>query len=438
MSVLKKARLGILLVLCIILGGTSQNILDYKLVLYIASILMIGWILTDGSRESLSRLNIAPMWVLGAFGALYCLYIIPLPPEIWTSLPGRNIVKEGFDILSLPLPYLPASLTPEMSFLSMLHLLPPLAILLITLLCARQTELKWAFYAVLGMAVGSIILGLLQLLMGGTDFYLYEYSHFGLASGFFSNANHQASFLVMILPFAVYMALAGRSGKTSNSLIPQHFAVGVCFVFLTMVGIVLTGSIAGYMLAAIVFPLSFYVMSRGGYVNYPLMLLVVTIFSSFLVFDFLVLGNYSQELIDEFTINIRPQIFITSLEAGKGYFPFGSGPGSFEATYLFYQDKSSIYPNYVNKAHNDYVQLFHELGVFGIFLCLLLITGLARLVYLYLISPVKRSEKIYALCVVSFLAVAMHSVADYPLRTPAISALGAFLIGIIWRKNYSS
>ncbi len=435
---LQNARLSMLLVLCIVFGGTSQNILDYKVFLYITSILMIGWILTDGDRQPLSRLNVAPMWVLGAFCTLYCLYIIPLPPGIWTSLPGRSIAKEGFDILSLPLPYLPASLTPEMSFLSMLHLLPPLAVILITLLCARQAELKWALYAVFSLAIGTMVLGLLQLLMGNTDFYLYEYSHFGLAAGFFSNANHQASFLVMILPFAVFMALATRSRKTYNVLIPQHGGMGFSLIVLIMVGTVLTGSIAGYMLAFAVFIASAFVMSRGKRTNYPVVLLGVAIFSSALLLDFLVLGGYTQELIHEFETRhgtSRAVMFATTIEAGQAYLPIGAGPGSFEAVYQLHEDKTVIWRKFANKAHNDYIQMFLEFGAFGVAVCMAALGLLARLTYNYLVRRSKKDKRLYGLCTISLIAVAAHSLADYPLRTPAVSVFAMFLVGVIWRSN---
>jgi len=438
MSLFKRARLGIFLVLCTIFGGTSQNILDYKLILYIASILIIGWVLTDGTRKPLSRLNVVPMWILGAFCAIYGLYLIPLPPEIWTSLPGRSIVKEGFDILSLPLPYLPASLTPEMSFLSMLHLLPSLAVLMITLLCGRQAELKWAFYAVLGLAVGTIILGLLQLLRGGSDFYIYVYSHFGLAAGFFSNANHQASFLVMVLPFAVFMALPTRSTSSLNILFPQQTAIGISLIVLIMVGVVLTGSIAGYMLAFITFISSAFVMSRGRRINYSMVIACVAVFSGALLFDFLVLGNYTQEFIGEFEARhgtSRAVMFETSIETGKAYFPFGAGPGSFEAVYQLHEDKAALWRKFANNAHNDYIQLFLEFGILGIVVCAAALGVLARLFYRYVVRAPKKGKLIYGLCTISLLAVAFHSLADYPLRTPAVSVLAMFLVGVIWRSS---
>ena len=38
--------------------------------------------------------------------------LVPLPPELWTALPGRDHVREGYALLGQPLPWMPISLAP--------------------------------------------------------------------------------------------------------------------------------------------------------------------------------------------------------------------------------------------------------------------------------------------------------------------------------------
>ena len=39
--------------------------------------------------------------------------IVPLPPELWTALPGRSEIVANYRLLGVPLPWLPLSLAPE-------------------------------------------------------------------------------------------------------------------------------------------------------------------------------------------------------------------------------------------------------------------------------------------------------------------------------------
>ena len=58
------------------------------------------------------------------------IQLVPLPPSIWTALPGRAPVADGFRLLGQPLPWLPMSLAPARTVASLLWLLPALAVLL--------------------------------------------------------------------------------------------------------------------------------------------------------------------------------------------------------------------------------------------------------------------------------------------------------------------
>ena len=61
--------------------------------------------------------------------SLIAIQLVPLPPAIWTALPGRDFVANGYALLGQPLPWLPISLAPYQTIASALWLLPPLAII---------------------------------------------------------------------------------------------------------------------------------------------------------------------------------------------------------------------------------------------------------------------------------------------------------------------
>ena len=123
-------RLSFFLVLCLILGGTSQNIVTPKLPLYLYSLFMIGISMSALNKNSrLWKLKpILLIWSL--FFCVHILYLIPLPPSLWGSVGGREIITQGFELLETPLPWLPLSVTPEKTFFSLFDFLPTLAIIL--------------------------------------------------------------------------------------------------------------------------------------------------------------------------------------------------------------------------------------------------------------------------------------------------------------------
>src|SRR5947209_10564914 len=144
---------------------------------------------------------------------------------------------------------LPLSLTPYGSVNSLLGLIPPLAIFFaIVRLKAYRTG--WLAGALHAGTVAGILLGALQVASGGgmsSPWYLYAESSFGLAAGFFANANHMAILLVLTLPFlAAYLSFAGGANKQRNTAI---IAVVAGTAVVILIGIILNGSLAGYGLA---------------------------------------------------------------------------------------------------------------------------------------------------------------------------------------------
>ena len=58
--------------------------------------------------------------VLAALFVLPLLQLIPLPPSVWTRLPGRAPFAATYEQLGLALPYLPISLKPQATWISVL------------------------------------------------------------------------------------------------------------------------------------------------------------------------------------------------------------------------------------------------------------------------------------------------------------------------------
>ena len=417
-------RLSILLTLCLILGGTSQAILTIKLPLYLISLFIIGFVLTSGHREPLSVLFKGPIILGASFFILSVIYLIPLPPSLWTQFPGRSVIVEGFSLSQLTLPWLPISLTPENSVMAIWNFLPPIAITLILLLDLRKAELKNALLTVIVLCFLSFILGVLQIIFG-PPMYLYEVSNFGYSSGFFSNANHQACFLTMALPICFYYAINTKSkrlGLRNNWSRKRIFAL--INLILIAVAIPMTDSITGY----IIFILSGLLITIGFFKNKNNSIFFATLIGlgiGYLIIDFFYFEKFGPVLVDKFTeINgtSRYNIYHTLLSKEDLFAFFGTGPGSFYDVYLTLEDRASMSTKFANNAHNDYLEVLLELGLPGMLIMLSALFGTLFIIAKRLIKG-SRNKELELVGAVSTLTVLIASLPDYPMRTIAISSL---------------
>jgi O-antigen ligase len=133
-----------------------------------------------------------------------------------------------------------------------------------------------------------------------------------------------------------------------------------------------------------------------------------------------------QTLSDKFSDHptSRGTIWTNTSRAVAEFMPVGSGLGSFGAVYRTFDNPNRTTNEFVNHAHNDYLEVALELGVPGI----LLVLG-------FFIWWALRSWRSWqddfhganvARCGSVITAVLLlHSVADYPLRTSALAAVFA-------------
>ena len=68
-----------------------------------------------------------PILLLAAIVAVPLMQLIPLPPEVWGSLPGRAGFVADFRAAGMALPPMPLSLAPYATWNAALSLLPPAA-----------------------------------------------------------------------------------------------------------------------------------------------------------------------------------------------------------------------------------------------------------------------------------------------------------------------
>lgn len=118
------------------------------------------------------------------------------------------------------------------------------------------------------------------------------------------------------------------------------------------------------------------------------------------------------------------------------YAPFGGGFGSFEAAYKIAEPVNLLSLQYLNHAHNDYLELLIDGG----FPALALLAGWGLIVWRaaqrgWRHDQSAPTDRIGILVSVMMLAIfAAASLVDYPLRTPAMAAMATLATVLIYRR----
>ncbi|MGH9549530.1 MAG: hypothetical protein ACRD3W_09145, partial [Terriglobales bacterium] len=206
---------AIMLVSSLMLGGASRNGFsgDVTLQFLAIPVLALGfWRLVESDVTPQIRWA---LWFCVALVALPLLQLVPLPPSLWTALPHRELSAESFALIGKEPPWMPLSVSPQATWLSVLSLLPPLSIFIGVLLLGYRDR-RWLSLVVLAVGVVSAFLGLMQVAQGPTSaLRFYQFTNPTTeAVGFFANRNHFAALLYVVLLFTV--AWATKAGAEAG------------------------------------------------------------------------------------------------------------------------------------------------------------------------------------------------------------------------------
>jgi O-antigen ligase len=428
---LRLALVPAFLLLCLLLGGASAAGWWSNLGLQLGALVLLFYAAASQRGTPLSAASRQAITLALLVLALFAVQLVPLPPAVWTHLPGRGPVAEGFRMLGLPLPWLPISLEPYKTIGSALWLLPAAAVLAgIVIVGAYRSS--WLAWVLAGVTIVSVAIGALQLAGGeGGSAYFYQITNTGAMTGFFANANHFATLLLATIPFLAALYLnalnKGRSLKKSSGLLVVLAGTGAVIV----VGLAGATSIAGAGLAVPVVAASgLLVLSRkrrvpGWSAAVMALLLVASVAAAFAApFNNNLTGDRARTSEDS-----RRTSFAITARAAREYLPLGTGVGTFQQIYRQHEDPAGVGRFFMNHAHGDYLELALETGIPGLLVVLLFVLWWLRRTFVLWTrddgDPFARAATI------AIGAMLAHSAVDYPLRTAAMSAVFAMCCGLI-------
>lgn len=394
----------------------------------------------------------APLrWGAGILVVVPLVQLVPLPASLWSMLPGHGPYMDalGFAGEEALAAMRPISIHARATEYSWLVLLPCLAAFLLTLAQPRRNVRRLATVFV-AVAVVEALLGIMQLgAAAGSPLYFGNTHGGGSSTGTYVNRNHFAALMAMALPSALVLwyleTRTSRNGQGEAMLPhPRHRDRWVAMQIALTLPIL-------FLIVALVFS-----MSRGGigagFLAFSLASLALVSKSlsvpSRIAYGFVGVGALALSLyigltpvLDRFAPDPLSQGFqgrgliaAAAIRAGLDFLPFGSGLGTFADVFPRYQ--LGVMPGFVDHAHNDYAELFLELGVASVAVVALLGAAyLLRWAQVLRAGGTRSLDRLQMAAGLGMLAMIVHGLVDFNFHIPANAIYFSFLAGIFYYRG---
>lgn len=425
---------ALLFVLCLAtIGGASKTNEIVQIPVRVTAILVVALLWPVARRRPMAELRPLALLLAGAAG-LVVLQLIPLPPSIWSALPGRSLYMEAIALVGGPQPWRPVNLVPNQGWNALLALLPPAATLIITTALGRS-RVQITVTVVAAVAVVSALIGVAQLGEGQLPL-LRPYRGFtvGQPSGVFANRNHQALLLALALP-ALAVWASGRPTMRVHRAFASRDAIALGSSIVIAMASLATGSRAGValLLPAGMSAAYFLATSFRDDARARRMIWAATAVTIVAAIAAMVLADRSASVARLFTGDAvsdkRTHNFPALLRMAQTFFPIGSGFGSFDPVFRRFEPYETLTFTYFNEAHDDLLQVLIEGGLGGALLMLGYFALWVRWSWRAWRDNVAQPTLARLGSIVTLLTI-IASAVDYPLRTPVHAAL--FTLATAW------
>ena len=429
-------HLQVLLVLAVLLGGGGVAYGTRNLLIQLFALLLLalhGGMVLRFMREAPLALRALVLATL----ALPLLQLIPLPPQLWQALPGRESVQASHAVAGLGDGlWFPASLDRARTLVAFTGLIAPATIIMLGSLLPQRDKvlLGWTF-AFAGLA--ALLLGAVQLQTANTAGIFYPINaQPDVLYAVFANRNSTGLFLGLAACIAIALARPDR---------PRTIGAAAVIAVLLMIGVILTESRSSMALLAL--PLAFlllrlvaHVLARRRNIARSIsfagaaVALLATLATGAVVYSAMQGGRVADSLARfEDQRTDRPEMWEDGLYAAGQYWPVGSGSGTFDEVFQIHESLEHVSPRRAGRAHSDWIELGLEAGLFGLALAAawLVWVGVSGWQHLR-----RGPDWLGAGAAVAASCVALQSLIDYPLRNQTLlCVVGLLVILLVVRRK---
>jgi len=415
---------GILLAVTFATGGGAQDhgAGDVLAQLLALPVLVAALVVLAGERQA--PLGYAAIGLGLSIAALPALQLLPIPEWLWRLPPARAALLHDLDTVGVVARHV-WTLTPAATERAAWSQLPALAAFCSALALGPRSRRRLATW-VLALVTAGLLLGVLQMI-AGQDSVLNPFPEWvPVIGGVFANPNHQAVALVIGATLGTATWLDARRRAPARGSVARLQWAGALAAAACVIALPVTGSRAGMLLVvpaivallwasrAIPSRLQGPPRHRRALVQGALLLMLIP------------MGLALYLLRQTMTTEARWPMATATARLAREAWPLGTGVGSFRSWFEQAGPDALLSLEFINHAHNEYVQWWLEGGLAAVLLlagALALIAAVARCLVRDRAGPVAQAAWIG---VVVLLAA---SIVDYPLRTAALMTVGAYLAG---------
>jgi len=418
---------GGLLALALLLGGGgSPNPMAELWLQTLATFAALAWIWW--ARRGSAPIAADPaFWLLAAIPVLLpLLQLVPLPPALWSGLPGRAVTVDALGLIGHAESWRPLTLSPPETLAALLSLGPPLAVMLMAA-ALDPSGRRWLIAVVVALALASALVGAIQLAGGSAAPRFYSQTHMTGITGFQANRNAEADVLLIGLAGLGVLAGSWRAAKGRVWWFAGLAALlGLAVIFTgSRTGIaLLPAAMAAACLAWCSGPFAPRLRPMAAAAGAGALLLAL---AALLVWS-PALGWVAERFGRE--RDARAELWADGWFATGQYWPLGSGMGTFEQSILAAERLEFVDASTPHRAHNDFLELALEAGIpglAGLLLAALLLAMLALKAWRR--RPGERAQTVFAIGSLALLG--LHSLVDYPLRSMSLACLAALAAGLL-------
>lgn len=359
--------------------------------------------------------------------------LLPLPPEVWQALPGREPLIEAGRLAGGGQPWRPLAIVPGAAVNAASSMIIPLTVFVVAIGLPR-TERAYLPGLLLLFIAASVLIALLQVSGTGFDNPLVNDTP-GQIGGLFANRNHFALFTAMGCLIAPVWAF--QEGKPPR----WRGFVALALILLFVLTILASGSRTGMVLGVLGVALGLVIVREGirkelrhlPKWTFPALIAgIVGIIVAFVIIS--VMAGRAVSINRVIAIDpgqdMRSRGLPTVLAMIREYLPLGSGLGGFDPIFRMHEPFALLKFTYFNHAHNDFLEIALDAGIPGV---LLLAAALAWWLWASVRAWRAGSGMRHALPKLGsavLLLVIVASAFDYPARTPIIMAM--LVIAGLW------
>lgn len=421
--------LTIFLALILFGGGASRADAAGQLVVRAAAWLALMVLVFYRAPTDWRAIKVA-MAALAAGVAVAFVQLIPLPPALWTRLPGHSLLANAAIAIGEQQPWRPISLDPDGTRNALFSLIVPVTAVLIMGRLGRSRD-RAVLIALGAMVLFSAAMGVLQFSGARFDNPLINDAP-GVIGGTFANPNH----LALLMAIGCILAPVTCFELIRRPLVSLGMSAGLVTLFILV--ILATGSRAGLVLGACGIAYGILMVRKRAFhalaqLSRSVRLILVaaiaaTVAGSIAASIWLGRAASVGRMVSADAIEDKRFAVWTTVTRMIGeYLPFGSGLGAFDAAYRIAEPAANLDTRYMNQAHNDWLQIVLDAGIVGAIL------AIAALVIWVLATRAAwgAHDTSYARMASGILLlIFLASVVDYAARTPIIMTFAA--IAAVW------